>query len=123
MDAYNFLYTSATGCSAKTYQDSGSIAATDVNTGVPARSVDSIAPAAAFPPMAAFTWGRFDRSVLRSTSPMSGSAIRKPLRSTTYALPVSPILMRETTSQMNFRLTSATVTGPVSLPDRMAIVM
>ncbi len=31
--------------------------------------------------------------------------------------------MRDTTSQMNLRLTSATVTGPVSLPERIAIVM
>ena len=54
---------------------------------------------------------------------MSGSAIRNPLPSTTYALPLSPTLMRDTTSQMNLRFTSAIVTGPVSLPDRIAIVM
>ena len=54
---------------------------------------------------------------------MSGSATRKPLPSTTYALPLSPILIRDTTSQMNLRLTSAIVTGPVSPPDRTAIVM
>ena len=52
-----------------------------------------------------------------------GSATRKPLRSTTYAFPFSPILIRDTTSQMNLRLTSAMVTGPVSAPERMPIVM
>ncbi len=31
--------------------------------------------------------------------------------------------MRDTTSQMNLRLTSATVTGPASPPERIAIVM
>ena len=54
---------------------------------------------------------------------MSGSATRKPLLSTTYALPLSPILIRDTTSQMNLRFTSAIVTGPLSPPDRIAIVM
>ena len=123
-DVYTFSYTSCTGCSTNTLQASGSMAATEVSTSVPERSFESMASASGpFSSCAALTWGRFARSVLRSTRPMSGSAIRKPLRSTTYALPLSPILMRETTSQMNLRLTSATVTGPVSLPDRMAMVM
>ena len=49
-------------------------------------------------------------------TPVSSAAMvvlySQPLLSTTYALPLSPILIRDTTSQMNFRFTSAMVTGP-----------
>ena len=54
---------------------------------------------------------------------MSGSATRCPVPSTTYALPLTPILMRVTTSQMNFRFTSATVTAPAAPEERSAIAM
>jgi len=49
--------------------------------------------------------------------------MRTPSPSTTKAWPALPMVIRETTSQMNLRFTAATVT-PASLPlPAMAIVM
>ena len=124
IEASSFAYTSAAGCSTKTFQSSNSMRANAVSTVVPFMSTDFIAGSfGARPPVAAFTCASSARFVLRNTRPMSGSDTRKPLRSTTYALPLSPILMRDTTSHTNLRLMSAVVTGPFSLPARIAIVM
>ena len=54
---------------------------------------------------------------------MSGWATRRPSGSTTYAYPALPILIRETTSQMALRLTSATVTSTPDSPAGTAMVM
>ena len=61
--------------------------------------------------------------VFCSTRLMSGWAINAPCPSTTNAWPALPILICETTSQMNLRLTSATVTPPSRLAAPIAIVM
>ena len=53
---------------------------------------------------------------------MSGCAMRAPWPSTTKAFPARPILIWLTTSQMNLRLTSATV-APAPPLMGMAIVM
>ena len=56
---------------------------------MPARSVETIASSSErSPALEAFTCGSCDRLVLRSTRPISGSATRKPLSSTTYAFPL-----------------------------------
>jgi hypothetical protein len=99
---------SCSGCSVKTTQCSDGIAARAVRTRRPWRSraiVTSSAPASA-----AATWGSAAIVVFCSTRLMSGWATSAPVASTTYARPAWPILMRDTTSQMNLRFTSATTT-------------
>ncbi len=62
-------------------------------------------------------------SAFCSTRLMSGWAMSAPWPSTTNAWPALPTLISETTSQMNFRFTSAAVTPPPWPPSAMAIAM
>ncbi len=54
---------------------------------------------------------------------MSGCAMSVPCPSTTKAVPARPIRIWDTTSQMNLRFTSATVTPPALPPPATASVM
>ena len=54
---------------------------------------------------------------------MSGWAMSAPWASTTKAWPALPILIWETTSQMNLRFTSAAVTPPAWPPSAIAMTM
>ena len=61
---------------------------------------------------AAITCGKCFRLVFCSTKLMSGCAMSVASRSTAKATPVLPTLICETTSRMNFKLTSAAATPP-----------
>ena len=77
IDAFSRANTSEVGCSTKTVQPSGSMeACADSTSAPPVPLVATTRSSAPLPASAALTCARPERSVLRSTSPMSGSAIR-----------------------------------------------
>ena len=99
---------SCTGCCAITVQPSLAARTESATTGLPSSPVVTTTD-----PLAALTThlSRLKSSApapLRSTSLISGWAIRRPESSTTSAWPVSPILMAAMMSQISFRLMSAT---------------
>jgi hypothetical protein len=115
---------SARGDSTNTVHPSPGIGALAERTSSPWRSRASAGAPSAAAALArtAATCGSALRSVFLRTRLMSGCAISVPVESTTYARPCSPILIFETTSQTNLRLTSTAVTPP-PLPAGRAIVM
>ena len=99
---------SASGCSTMTNQPSGSTGADAASTDRPCRSW---AIGVTFPARAIRTCSSPERSAFFKTRLMSGWAMSWPRPSTTNAWPALPMRIWLTTSQMNLRFTSATVTG------------